>query len=208
MKRTNLKNLALGGLIGPLIFVLATLVSASLRSDYNHISQFISELGATDTSHAMLMNLSGFLPFGLLMIGFGVSLFSLLPKGISLRIGSFLIVIFGLGVTLAGLFSCDAGCPDSGSVENTIHNQVSAVAFFSVIIGTGILGFSFRSHANWKSVWLYTFLTFIASAGFLATMINSFEASTYNGLWQRLLLFTLFVWFGVLGVKLHRTPRS
>ena len=74
MKRTNLKNLALGGLFGPLIFVLATLINASLRSDYNHVSQFISELGATNTSYAILMNLSGFLPFGLLMVGFGISL--------------------------------------------------------------------------------------------------------------------------------------
>lgn len=208
MKRTNLRNLALGGLIGPLIFVLATLVNAGLRSDYNHVSQFISELGATDTSHAMLMNISGFLPFGLLMIGFGISLFSLMPRGISFRIGSFLIVIFGLGVTLAGLFSCDTGCPDSGSIENSIHNQVSAVAFFSVILGTGVLSISFKSHAAWKPFWIYSFLTFVASAGFLAAMINSFEASTHNGMWQRLLLLTLFVWFGVLGVKLHRKPRS
>tara|TARA_Y100001980_G_C14556878_1_gene352150 strand:+ start:1619 stop:2239 length:621 start_codon:yes stop_codon:yes gene_type:complete len=204
MKRTNLKNLALGGLFGPLIFVLATLINASLRSDYNHVSQFISELGATNTSYAILMNLSGFLPFGLLMVGFGISLFSLLPKGISFRFGSLLILVFGLGVLLAGLFSCDAGCPDVGSNENNTHNQVSAVAFFSAIIGTGILSISFRSQADWKPVWIYSFLTFIASTGFLAAMINSFEASTHNGMWQRLLLLTLFIWFGVVGVRLHR----
>ncbi|MEQ8878976.1 MAG: DUF998 domain-containing protein [Cyclobacteriaceae bacterium] len=204
MKRTNLKNLALGGLFGPLIFVLATLVNASLRSDYNHASQFISELGATNTSNAIFMNLSGFLPFGLLMVGFGVSLFSLLPKGISFRFGSLLVLVFGLGVILAGLFSCDAGCPDVGSKENNIHNQVSAVAFFSAIIGTGIFGISFRNHSDWKPVWVYSILTFIVSAGFLAAMINSIEASTLNGMWQRMLLLTLFVWFGVIGVRMYR----
>ncbi len=204
----NLKILGLGGLIGPSIFTLAVIVNANLRSDYDHVSQFISELGATGTVNAMGMNLFGFLPLGLSMVAFGISLLFLLPKSISLRLGSILILVFGTGVLMAGFFSCDAGCPQQGSMENMIHNQVSAVAFFSAIIGCGLLGISFRNHDVWRPVWIYSMLTCVASAGFLAAMINSFEASTHNGMWQRLLLLTLFVWFAFMGVRLFRLTKS
>ncbi len=61
MKQSNIKFLALGGITGPILFTLVTIISASLRSDYSHVSQYISELGATGTTNAHLMNFAGFI---------------------------------------------------------------------------------------------------------------------------------------------------
>ncbi|WP_430682209.1 DUF998 domain-containing protein [Maribacter halichondriae] len=61
-------------------FTIAVIVSASLRTDYDHLHNFISELGATETANESLMNFFGFVPSGLLIDLFGLSLFLLLPK--------------------------------------------------------------------------------------------------------------------------------
>ena len=106
MNQSNIKFLALGGITGPILFTLSTIISASLRPDYSHVSQFISELGATGTSNAQLMNFAGFLPTGLMIAALGVSLFFLLlPKRPVSSIGSALIAIFGLGAFFSGIFS-------------------------------------------------------------------------------------------------------
>ncbi|MEB2781482.1 DUF998 domain-containing protein [Algoriphagus sp. C2-6-M1] len=208
MNQTSLRYLALGGIIGPILFTVVIIITASLRRDYNHVSNFISELGAIGTPNAVLMNVAGFLPFGLLIAALGLSLLLLLPKGKGLRIGSFLVFVFGLGVILAGLFSCDAGCPQEGSSANMIHHGVSAIAFLSAIVGSGILGFSFRNLSDWRPLWLFSVINCVISLGFLFAMINSFEAYTHTGIWQRLLLLTLFIWFGTVGLRIYRLAKE
>ena len=202
MSKLNVKNLALAGIIGPLIFTVVIIVNASLRSDYNHMSQFISALGATNTPHAAFINYAGFITFGLLMVAFAISLFILLPKNTGTRIGSVGILFFGTGIFLAGVFSCDAGCPLEGSITNNLHHRISALAFISGIISTGVLGFSFKKLSEWRSIWLYSIITFAISLVLLVVMINSFETRIYTGLWQRLLLFTLFAWLVRLALKI------
>lgn len=71
-----MKFLSLGGVAGPVLFTSVTLVCASLRPGYGHISQFISELGASGTPHALLMNLAGFIPSGLMLAALGCRLAS------------------------------------------------------------------------------------------------------------------------------------
>src|SRR5215217_7662438 len=72
MKKNGIIFLSLAGLTGPLLFTIITLICSSLRPNYDHMNEFISELGATGTSHADLMNFAGFIPSGILMATFGV----------------------------------------------------------------------------------------------------------------------------------------
>ena len=140
-----MRALSLGGILGPAIFVGAVVVAAALRPDYSHVHQFVSDLGATGSAHAALMNYGGFVPGGLLLVGFGASLAAALPRSRLVSIGSALTVIFGAGIVLSGLFSCDPGCPQvGGSLENTIHDRMAPVIFLSMIAGAGVLGAAFR----------------------------------------------------------------
>ncbi len=59
-----MRILLLGGVIGPVLFTLVVVVAAAMRADYSHVHQFISELGATGSSHADFMNYAGFVPAG------------------------------------------------------------------------------------------------------------------------------------------------
>lgn len=202
-----LKYFPLGGVAGPVLFALTTVICGAIRPGYDHVNQFISELGATGTSNAELMNGMGFIPSGLLIALFGISLLAFYAKGALSGIGSALIVLFGLGMITVGVFSCDPGCMME-TQESVIHDKVSAVIFTGVIIGLILLGLSHRKRPEWKSLWLYSVLSAVLLAVLLALLISSAESRTGTGLWQRLFLLVLFVWMGVHGVRLYRLIRA
>ena len=208
MEKPSLKFLALGGVTGPLLFTVTTLICAGLRSDYNHIHHVISELGATGTPNADLMNWIGFIPSGIMISSFGLSLTLLLPKNILARSGSVLITIFGLGMTVVGFISCDEGCPREGSLENNIHDQISGPIFLCATLGSLLLGFTFRRLPYWRKLWLYSIVSAILSFVFIIILIDSLDSYRFTGMWQRLLLLTLFLWFGIVGLHVFKFWRS
>ncbi|MEP2669530.1 MAG: DUF998 domain-containing protein [Cyclobacteriaceae bacterium] len=208
MKNKTLKVLALGGLLGPILFTVTTLICGAWRPDYSHLHNFISELGASDTSRYQLMNIMGFIPSGLFLCSFGFSMLIVTSKHLIPKIGATLIMMFGIGVTLAGVYSCDEGCPPSGSVEAAMHDSVSAMAFFSAIIGMIMLGFSFIKSTTFKRFSIYTLFSGVAAALFMMTMISTFESRVYTGLWQRLLLLTIFIWTSVIGLYIYKSHTS
>jgi large subunit ribosomal protein L30 len=121
------RQLALGGIVGPALFVVILVVAGARSAGYDHASQMISELGASGAASAWLMNYAGFVAAGVLICLFGLSLFTL-PRSASVLIGAALVVVFGLGTVVAGLASCDLGCASaSPSFEQTLHEQVSQI---------------------------------------------------------------------------------
>jgi len=202
--------MALGGVAGPLLFTLTTAICAGLRPGYSHISQFISELGATDSPNAHLMNFAGFIPAGLMIALLGFSLILNLPRKFLPLTGSVLIAMFGIGMIVVGIFSNDFPEPheDAGSLSNRIHDQVSLLMFLSVIIGIFILGISFRKLPSWRRLWLYTVLSSLVSLGLLVALINSTQTFTYTGIWQRLFLLSIFLWMGIAGLHIFNAQRE
>jgi hypothetical membrane protein len=201
--------LSLSGLIAPILFTSMTVICASLRPGYSHADQFMSELAATGTSHADLMAYAGFIPSGLMCTVFGISLLLLLPKSILGRIAAVLVIFFGIGVVAAGFYPCDEGCPQQdGSTANMIHNQVSGLAFMSMIVGIFLNGIAFRKFDFWKTTWLYSVASALLATVFMILLLNSLESPVNKGLWQRLLLATIFLWMMILGTKLFNFSRK
>ncbi|WP_273566746.1 DUF998 domain-containing protein [Maribacter sp. Hal144] len=120
------------------------------------------------------------------------------------KIGALLITVFGLGMAVAGLFSCDAGCPPNGSTESIIHDRVSAITFVSAIVGIILLGFSFRKINQYQALAWYSIVSGIISAVLLILMISSFESKNLTGLWQRLLLLSIFIWICLVALRTYR----
>lgn len=73
--------LAACGIAGPLIFVTVVAILGFIRPDYSHATQLVSELGEPGEPYAMIMNVFGFILFGLSMIPFAVGLHWGISKG-------------------------------------------------------------------------------------------------------------------------------
>jgi hypothetical membrane protein len=192
-----------------MVFSAVVVVSAALRPDYSHVARFISELGATGTPYAELMNYAGFLPGGLLIAAFGVALVKALPRSRVAILAAILITLFGAGVAASGIASCDPGCPQTGgSVENLVHNRIAPVAFLCLIAAAGILGVLFRSDASWRSVSIYSLISSFVGLCLFVALATSLDARELTGLWQRLLLAVLFLWCAVVGLCASRQPEG
>lgn len=192
------------GIIGPLLFSAVVIIGASSRSEYSHVSDFISGLGATGTPNAGLMNLAGFVLSGLLILLVAIALFSSVSGSTFARIAAVLVMFFPVGMISAGIFSCDAGCPPEGSTENTIHQLVSVPAFIGGIAGIALSGIAFRKMPAFKGLWLYSVISGIIAGAFLVRLISSIGGPSPTGLWQRLMIFTIFLWIAVVGIHLMR----
>lgn len=200
-----MRILTLGGIAGPILFSAIVLISAALQSNYSHINNFISELGATGTMYAGLMNYAGFVPGGLMIAAFGVALAKALPRQRLMLLAAMLVTLFGLGVAASGVISCDPGCPQTGgSVENLVHNRIAPVAFLCLIVGAGILGIEFRSLPVWRPLSVYSLVSSALALCFLAGLASSLDTRALTGLWQRLLLATLLLWCAVVGLRAFR----
>ena len=200
-----MRTLVLAGIAGPVIFVSAVLAAAAGHPDYSHIANFMSELGATGAPRAALMNDAGFVPAGMLLATFGVSLMRTLPRRRLIAAGSVLVTLFGVGVAASGVFSCDLGCPTSGgTLENQIHNAIGPACFLCLIAGTGILGWKFRQLPDWHRLSAYSLVTSAVALVFFLSLVGSLESRTTTGLWQRLMLGTLFFWCGTVALHAFR----
>ena len=65
--------LALGGTVGPALFVATIIAAGFLYDGYSHVSQTISELGGEGAEYALLQNMN-FLVLGVLVLGFAWAL--------------------------------------------------------------------------------------------------------------------------------------
>jgi hypothetical protein len=153
------------------------------------------------------MNYLGFIPSGLLLAVFGVSLASLRPRTALSLTAAALIAVFGLGIAAAGVYCCDPGCPREGiSFEASLHRLVSIGAFMAGVLGTGLWAYRFRGLAAWRSLWRYSAVTSAAALVLLLVLNASVESRAFTGGWQRLFLATLYLWCAVVGLRVFRSP--
>lgn len=200
-----MNRLALGGLVGPAVFSAVVILAAALREDYSHATHFVSELGATGSSRAGLMNYAGFVPGGVGLFAFGIALGRLLPSSRLTLAATTLLAVFGSGVVASGIISCDLGCPQTGgSFQNFVHDKIAPISFMCAIVASALLGVSLRREPAWRSFSSYSFATSVAALAFLLGLVSSLETRELTGLWQRLLLITLFSWCALAGVKAYR----
>ena len=200
-----MRALTLGGIVGPIVFTSVVLAAAAGHPGYSHVANFMSELGATGAPRAALMNHGGFIPAGMLLTAFAIGLRRALPPKPLMIAGVVLVMLFGIGVVAAGVFSCDLGCPTSGgTIENQIHNAIGPSCFLCVIAGSGMLGWQFRNLPDWRRLSAYSLVTSAVALVFFTGLVGSLELRTLTGLWQRLMLGTLFLWCGVAAVHAFR----
>jgi len=198
----NYKFLLAFSWIGSLLFFLAAMVFGFLTTNYSHIGQFISELGADNAPYNHLMNYLGIIPFGLSIIlfsigGFKVSIGKRLTKSAFV-----LLLIVGVLFVIAGFFNCDQGCSfEDMSQKSIIHNMSAFSAFILSVAVQFLVGInSFFKQKN--KYYLYSF--FAALLGMILFYIIGKAGiySDYRGLYQRLFLLNFLIWLVVTGQNL------
>ncbi len=130
-KRVTLWLLTCGVAAFPLMaaFMLAATVVAP---GYSHLTETVSHLGSADMSYPQVMN-TGFVTYGLLMMGFGWGLYRFLRWRRGALLTGMLVTAFGVGILLAGVFPADGETGEATTV-GLAHTAGAVVAYVMLIL--------------------------------------------------------------------------
>lgn len=213
---SSTRRLGLLGAAGPVIFTLAWIVSAVIQSDYSVRREDISGLAAETADAAWLM-IAGFVVMGSCTILLGVGLLRALGGPLRRRIGPVLVVSAGVAIIGAGLFRNDcsstrAECEaliEAGDVswQHSAHDLVSGVLFLAFILAPLCTGWGLRGKPYWQPLSLPSMLLTPVLI-VLVTLYAGEAFPAWNGVMQRLLVSSAFLWLAVMGLRLYAMPAS
>jgi len=187
--------------------LLVPLVAARAASPYSHVSQFISELGASGAPHGSLVSAAGFAPIGVLVLAFLGLARPFFPPSRRATAGLVCFAAVGAGYLAAAAFPCDAGCPSAGSRSQALHNRFGLLEYAGAVAGLLLLGASLRACAAWRSAARACFAAAgVVALGFLAMLVP--ELASARGLSQRVAESAIFLWIAAVGVRLLRRGGS
>ena len=183
--------------------LLVPAVGASAHSAYSHVSQYISELGASGAANASLVAAAGFAPLGGLVLAFLGVASGVFPASRQKTAGVICFGAVGAAYIVSAVFPCDAGCPDSGSLSQSIHNVFGGFEYVGAFAGLLLLGAAFRGSEIWRDVSPACVISAVFVAlGFVAMLLPGLQS--FRGLSQRVAEASIFLWIGYVSVFLFR----
>ncbi|MGP8025043.1 MAG: DUF998 domain-containing protein [Methanobacterium sp.] len=200
-KQGRLKFYAICGIIAPILFWVMVIIESILRPGYSQYYNFVSDLGVGPL--AIIQNIN-FIIFGILTISLAIGLRKGLPiqQSRSLKIGVWFVILFALGVLLAGVF------PES-YLSAIPHNYISATAFVAIIAAQLLIwqGLKNEDRNIWGRYATYSLISGLLSLIFVILLKVAILYGFYPGLSQRAFLLVSWIWIGVTGLKLYSLSR-
>lgn len=175
-----------------LLLIALTLVGGTATANYSHVSQFISEFGATGAPNANAFSWAGFFPVGVLVCVTAIALWRGLPRSKLMHMVVLAVAMFGISYIISAVYPCDAGCqPARPSQSQVIHDLVGLFAY--LCLPPALLAFAWQSH-RWPNA---RYLSLLATAGGIIALLGIVALFTVErnlGLVQRLMEGFFFVW--------------
>jgi Protein of unknown function (DUF998) len=178
--------------LGVLFALLLALLGGAYFPGYSHAAQFISELGARQAPHEQLVRWVGFLPAGVLILGFSAAAFFALPRSALTTFGLLGVAVYAGGYVAAAFFPCDPGCrPSQPSISQLIHNLAGLAGYVLAPLFLAALASSAR---RWPGGGYLVVAGFVAAGLSLLGMLSLSPNSPYVGWSQRLIEASVLLW--------------
>ncbi len=207
IKRSFQLGLAICGIIGPILFTIVLITLGFLQPGYNHITQYMSELGAVNAPYANIKN-TGLFIIGILIVFFSFGIYLELndKKTKSIILGSSLVFISGLSFLLIGFFPCDPDCINFSTV-GIIHGYLANTAQLPLIIAPYFLLANFKKNKKWHSIYYCSIVTIILGIISFA-VYKSYIFEGYIGLLQRISFGIPILWVEIIAIKIFKSNFS
>lgn len=187
--------------------VAMVVLGGATFTGYDHVSQYISELGANGAPFGGYVSWLGFLPIGALICAFSYFAWRAAPSSLFATIGFIGVFLFSIGYVGSAFFPCDYGCrPDNPSFSQIMHELVGLAGYMLAPLTLLLLGVAALSWQ--KAMWLAV-LGFIAAAGALIGLGGLLDADSPTvGLYQRVLECSMLAWVLACGIYLGVQKRT
>ena len=198
-------RLAVTGLLAPLVFILAALAASALHPGYDHLKNFVSELGATGAPAAGIMNFGGFLVYGLLMMAFAWAVHRGIRADPGGWLGPTVLALYGLAYVGVGLAPCDAGCQAAApSLHHRLHLLLGELVLLTAVLSPFTLYVRMVKDPGWRSLATLTLL--LPGSAWLVLQASGLGVA--GAIRQRLWLLLLFIWIELVALRLLRSGAS
>lgn len=173
---------------------------------YDHMSQFISEMGATGAPHSFEVSWYGFAPIGILIAAFAIFAWRAAPRSILFTLGLIGIFMYAVGYVGTAVYPCDYGCrPENPTATHQMHLLFGLVSYLFAPVMLLLLGLAVRKwpKAGWLSV-----VGFIGAIGAFGGLMTFDPASPFIGLSQRVIEASVIGWIVACGLYLGLQKRT
>ncbi len=186
--------------------VAMLVIGGATFAGYDHMSQFISEMGATGAPHSFAVSWYGFAPIGVLMGAFATFAWLAAPRSVLFTLGLIGIFIYAVGYVGTAAYPCDYGCrPENPTVTHQIHLLFGLVSYLVAPLMLLLLGLAVR---KWpKAGWLFM-VGIIGAIGSFAGLMTFDPESPFVGLSQRVIEASVIGWIVACGLYLGLQKRT
>jgi hypothetical membrane protein len=193
---------ALIAAVGPVAYIVLTVVLGLLWEGYDPIRDTQSELGAVNSPYKAAMNIGGFMGLGVCILSYAVAYGLVLRGGWAKVLVLVLVGIAGAGMVVVGFFPCDADCVDV-TRTGRLHGTFSAPGAIGLSIAAMASSLVFRSDGRlgrwWQPVSFWVGLLALVSG----PVIQAELVPEWNGLLQRAAMWPPILWMSAVSVRLH-----
>lgn len=186
------------GVVAPLLWLAVIVIAGELRPDFDHVGQYISELGERGSATEIFMRYGGFIATGLLHVAYAAAFYATVSRisgqpRLTLLVAG-LIALNGIGRIGAGLFACEPGCAAPDVFTQRLHGLSATLAFLSIAAAAILGAIIFRGDKRLRPLSAYSLGTGFAGLIFLWLMSSSQTAHIFTGLYERLASGVLTLW--------------
>ncbi len=203
----NAKLAMITGVLGAAWLVAMVLIGGASWDGYDHVAQYISELGANGAPYGWHISWLGFLPIGLLICAFAYFAWRAAPTSVLATLGFVGIFLFSIGYVGSAFFPCDFGCrPDAPSFSQVMHELVGLAGYLLAPLTLLLLGLA---ALKWPGATWLAILGFVAGAGSLVGVVGLMDPESPTvGLYQRVLETSMLGWVVACGLYLGLQKRT
>jgi hypothetical protein len=200
-QNAKLKSLALCGILGPIIYILALVIGNILDPSYSQIGKTVSELIEQGAPNRDLLN-SIFIVYNILLIPFALGMYYNLKKGWARNVIFIALIINGvLGVAWTLFFPLDVG-GKSISMTGQLHLIVGALVVPLIFALELSFWRSARKDSCWQGYGKFSLVIFAITLVFGFTTV-AFVNSDYRGLLERITTGSFLFWVDALALRLY-----
>ncbi len=193
--------LALAGIAGPFILLVANLVAAQSALSYSPLRDSISSLAWARMGWVQTL---GFVAVGLLVEVFTAGLFLGMRGMRGVELGIVLLACFGFGLLLVGAFHTNIPgvLP---TIDGTIHGIAANTVFLLLPLASLIIAPSLKKNSYWRPLFTYS----VAAALFALIWIAIYRLwlpaeLSWFGLYEWVLVVDEVIWVEVTAIWLLR----
>ncbi|MCL2153419.1 MAG: DUF998 domain-containing protein [Oscillospiraceae bacterium] len=196
------------GMLGPVLFTLSFTINGLLRSDYNPVRMYISELSIGPQGWIQIIS---FIFLGICVMLFSLGLKSYFSTGRASRSSPILFMIIAICYFLSGPFVTDpmSMFDNQQTIHGILHGIFGAIVFSLSAVVCFVLWRRFRIEGKNKALEIYSLLSGVGMVILIILMkIGQTQKGLLNdwaGVIQRCCLIISYAWIFIISFKLRKS---